>query len=374
MSNKNAFRAMLLAFFLVAILIVANVRLVSGYTPHKGDYFNYSETITVNNGGGSYSGYSDQTQVTGMEQTNSVNGSIVSASYSYSYQYSNSQGVSSSTSMAGDYTWSSNNFTYVNGTDNQVGYAKPIGVWFAINTSLPVGASFAVLNTGFIVLSKNYSLQLPTEGKYVQTIRAEGTGEYQRDDSYGVFNASYTWYEYFDPSTGYIVGYNYVEQDNGQYQGQAGSFTYTDNLYVTSTSYALTIGSAPPSSSSTTTTSASSSATTAASGFLGLGPYFGYIILLVAILFIVVIAVYIATRTRRRRDTSLPKHSPYTPPPTPPSTPPSTATPSESKIDLGSQPSQQVVIRDVAMVNCKYCGTLIPSTASVCPRCGAPRQ
>lgn len=285
-----------------------------------------------------------------MEKMNSVSGNNVSASYSYSFQYSNNLGLSNSSSSSGDYNWSSSIFTYVKGTDHQVGYSNPIYVWFAMNNSLPVGDTFYALNTQFTVLSKNYSLQLPTQGNhYFQTIQAKGTGQYQRNDVYGQFTASYTWYEYFDPTTGYIVGYSYVEQDNGQYQGQAGSFTYTDTLYVTSTSYSLAPASPPP--------------TDIAAVLLGLAPYL--VIAVVAIIFVVVIAVY-ASRRRRRMDT-IPEHSP-----TPLGAPPSTQW--ESRIDLGSKPPEQVVIRDVAKVNCKYCGTLIPTTTDRCPYCGGPRR
>ncbi len=363
MNNKNVFGALLFAS-LLTIAIVANMNLVSASAPQKGDYFKYSQTITVNNGQGSYTGYTDQSQITGSEQMNGVNGSAISASYGYSYQYSNNQGNSTSSSVSGTYSWSTNNFTYINGSDDQIGYSKPIYVWFAMNPSIPVGGTFYVLNTLFTVLLKNYSLQLPTESKYVQTIEAKGTGQYQRNDSYGVFTASYTWYGYFDPSTGYIVGYNYVEQDSGQYQGQAGSFTYTDDLYVTSTSYVLASATAPPNGND----NSSSTITANTAGLFGLAPYLGYLAVSVVVLFIIVIAVFAATR-RRGRDDSLPKH-PYTP-----YTPPSpSSTPWESKIDLGAKPSEQVVIRDVAKVNCKYCGTLIPTTADTCPYCGGPRQ
>jgi len=339
-----------LSVFLIAIVIVAFANSASTYAPRNGDFFNYSQTIAVNNGGGSYSGYTDQTQTSGMEKMNSVSGSNVSASYGYSYHYSNNQGNSTSSSSSGNYTWSSSSFTYVKGTDNQVGYSSPVYVWFAMNSLLPVGGTFYVLNTQFTVMSKNFSLQLPTQGNgYVQTIQTKGTGQYQRNDAYGIFTASYTWYEYFDPSTGYIVGYNYVEQDNGQYQGQAGSFTYTDTLYVTSTSYSLAPASPPP--------------TDIAAVLLGLAPYF--VVALVAIIFVVVIAVY-ATSRRRRMDT-IPEHSPA------PAGAPS-STPWESRIDLGSKPPEQVVIRDVAKVNCKYCGTLIPTTTDRCPYCGGPRR
>jgi len=356
--STRTFVVILLSFVL-AIAILANVYSVSIFATQKGDYFNYSETISVNNGQGSYTGYTDQTQISGMEQMNSVNGGNVSASYTYNSQFSNNQGSSTSNSYSGQFTWSSSSFTYVDGTDNQVGYSKPTYVWFAIDPTLPVGGTFYILNSQFTVLSKNYSLQLPTESnKYVQTIQGKGTGERQRNDEYGVFTASYTWYEYFDPSTGYIVGYNYVEQDNGQYQGQAGTFTYTDDLYVTSTSYPLALA-ATPASANNSTTGTTMDITAGLAGFF---PYF-----VVAVLFILALGIYAATR-RKGGDDSLPKHSPYMPPPTP------SSTPWQSEINLGSKPTQQVVIRDVAKVNCRYCGTLIPTTGDTCPYCGGPRR
>ncbi len=350
--NHKVF-ATALSILLMALAVAANANSVSAYAPQSGDFFNYSETTTVNNGQNSYSGYTDQTQTTGMEKMTSISGSNVSATYSYSSQYSNNQGLSYSNSSSGSYTWSTSSFTYVKGTDHQVGYTNPIYVWFDMNPSLPVGGTFYVLNTQFTVLSMNYSLQLPTEGnKYVQSIQTKGTGQYPRNDPYGSFTASYTWYEYFDPSTRYIIGYNYVEQDNGSYNGQAGSFTYTANLYVTSTSYNLAPASPPPVNPIDT--------------LLAVAPYL--ILALIAVLFAVVIVVY-ASKRRRRMDT-IPEHPPG--PATFPSAPPST--PFESGIDLGSKPPPQVVIRDVAKVNCKYCGTLIPTTADTCPYCGGPRR
>ena len=342
-----------LQVFMIALAFAAVTDSVSAYMPQSGDFFNYTDSMTVNNGGGSYSGYTDQAQTTGMEKMTSISGNNVSATYSYSSQYSNNQGLSYPNSSSGTYAWSTSSFTYTKGTDHQVGYTSPIYVWFAMNPSLPAGGTFYALNTQFTVLSKNYSLLLPTENHtYVQSIQAKGTGQYQRHDSYGVFTATYTWYEYFDPTTGYIMGYNYVEQDNGSYQGQAGSFTFTDNLYVTSTSYSLAPASPPPVNLIDT--------------LVALTPYL--VLLGVAVVFALGIAFY-ATRRRRRMDT-IPEH-----PPSPVTlTGPPPSTPFESRIDLGSKPPPQVVIRDVAKVNCKYCGTLIPTTADTCPYCGGPRR
>lgn len=312
----------------------------------------------MNNGQGVYSGYTDQTLVSGTERMNSVSGSIVSASYSYTLQYTSNQGSSSTGGNSGSYAWSLDNYTYTNGTDDQTGYTPPVYVWFAMNPQTPVGGTFYALNTQLTVISRNYSFDLSTQDKYVQTIQAEGTGEYQRNDSYGVFTAKYNWYEYFDPTTGYIVGYSYVEQDNGEYQGQSGSFTYTDDLYVSSSSYPL----ATASSLSTTSTST----TGAGSGLSGENLAIAAALLLIII---VIVVIYAATRRRRRSET-LPEHSPTPPAPPPPTS--SSPAPWKSDVDLGSKPPEQVVVKEVAMVKCRYCGALIPSTSGTCPYCGAP--
>src|SRR5207245_11009840 len=97
----------------------------------------------------------------------------------------------------------------------------------------------------------------------------------------GLFTPTYTWDTYFDPLTGYIIGYSYTEHDNNAGAG----FTYTENLYVTSTSYPLTTGSGP--------------------GFLEqyLGLIVGLVIFIVFII-IVIVVIYAVAKSRR----SLPKH------------------------------------------------------------------
>ena len=331
----------LLLSLLILTALAASVHPVSAYAPHSGDAFRYSETTTVSNGQGSYTGYSDQTLTTGEEEIQSITGNDVLTHYSYNYSFSSNQGNSSSGSKSGDYSWSTGTFTYVNGTDNQVGYSEPIYVWFAMDPSLPVGGTIWALNTHLVILASNYSLQLPTEGKYVQTIEAKGTGQYQRNDAYGVFTATYTWYEYFDPATGYIIGYNYTEQDTGSYQGQAGGFTFTDVLYVTSTSYPLSATPAPT--------------TTTATGALTFTPYLEVLIPVVVVVIIVGVLA-LAVRGRRQRG-PLPEHPPSVPPPGPsaPPPPPPPPEPWGSNVNLGSKPSEQVVIREVAKVACKYC-------------------
>jgi len=35
---------------------------------------------------------------------------------------------------------------------------------------------------------------------------------------------------------------------------------------------------------------------------------------------------------------------------------------------------QQVIVKQIVMVPCVYCGGLMPDTATFCPSCGAPRK
>lgn len=34
---------------------------------------------------------------------------------------------------------------------------------------------------------------------------------------------------------------------------------------------------------------------------------------------------------------------------------------------------EKEIVREIVMISCKYCGTLIPQTETVCPNCGARR-
>ena len=163
--------------------------------------------------------------------------------------------------------------------------------------------------------------------------------------------AKYTWNAYFDPITGYILAYNYVEQD----VGSGYSFTWNDNLYVTSASY-LAIASTSPSAQSTTiTVSMPLQASLSTSETGGSSSNFIYALAVI----IVAVFILIALSTIRRKEPEIPEHaqSYSSGPPVP-------------DVSLVPPQPQQVVIRDVAKVKCKYCGCMVPTTVKTCPQCG----
>jgi hypothetical protein len=101
---------------------------------------------------------------------------------------------------------------------------------------------------------------------------------------------------------------------------------------------------------------------------MNLVPYIVMVVVIAVILLVIGTVIYAVTRRARSRE-SLPQH-PY--PPSYPSAP--RAEPWESKIDLGSRPPEQVVVKEVPMLTCRYCRTMYPATTDRCPYCGSPRQ
>ncbi len=324
------------------------------YTPAKGDRFAYNELITLTNGVGDYTGYTESQTINGSLGVTGVSPNGTESAYYYNIDYYVNNTPGSATYLSsGTFTFSASTFEYVNGTDGQTGY-NGSNVWFYIDNSLGNGSGFNLLDTPFTVVSTDYDYHLGTAaGAYVTTIYAESSGTGVRDDVYGMFTYTYTWKMYFDPGTGYIVGYLYTEQDSN---ASGDGFLWTDQLTVTSTSYPLTPGAAPASGSGS---SGGISTTTLV------------IVALVLVIVVVVIAALAISRSRRR--TPLPRHSStgavsYAPPPMGPAPPPINLTP-------GGQPAvQQIVIKETVKVNCAYCGALIDSTVTKCPYCGATRS
>jgi len=399
------------------------------YTPVKGDRFAYNETILLNNGTGNYSGYTEDQDVNGSLGVTAVLPNGTESAYYFNQNFwSNSTGAQQNWNSSGTFTFSATTFFYVQGTDNQTGYTNPY-VWFYMDNSLAAGDSFSLLNTQMKIVSADFSYPLETAaGKYVKAIFAEGNGSFQRDDVYGQFTATYNWKAYFDPSTGYIVGYFYTERDSNS---AGDGFTYTDSLAVTQTTYPLTPDVAPPgtyavqfveeglpsgtswsitlngtlrSSQGNTiaftelngsyafsVSSVASYNSNVSSGTVKVvgqpvtlsvsfgavptssGPGFPWLLVGIVFVIVAVIAVIVVVlATRSRRAGSLPRHSEtgrmtYTPPPMGPPPPGIHLTPTD-------QPTvQQVVIKETVKVNCRYCGALIDTTVEKCPFCGAAR-
>ncbi|MCI4319083.1 MAG: hypothetical protein L3K23_02985 [Thermoplasmata archaeon] len=346
MSLQLGFWAALGALVLVSISAGSST---AHYAPAGGDQFSYGETITVANGTGNYTGYTESTVINGSLGVTAAPANGTDPAYYYNDNvFQNNQGAHSSWVASGRFTFSTQTFHYVSGTENQTGYTNPY-VWFFVDNTFAPPASFFLLNSQMTVMGTSVTYGLNTAaGNYVKAIFAEGSHVYQRNDVYGTFTATYDWKAYFDPATGYIIGYVYTEQDT---DSAGDGFTYIETLGVTHTSYPLTAASPPP-----TMSSASGSGFTVYDA-VAAG----------AILVVIVLIVVIARRRPKLAQHPSGGQVTYSPPPVGPAPPPIHLTPS------GEPAVQQIVIRETVKVKCQYCGALIDSTLLRCPNCGAAR-
>ena len=161
-----------------------------------------------------------------------------------------------------------------------------------MNNSLTSGNSFFLLNTKMNLVSTDYSYGPPTmSGKYFRTSvrrreRLLPAEQRLRHLRRSVAN----WQSFFDPSTGYIVGYVYSET---RPDGTTSGFTLTDSLAVTNTSYALTQAAAPPASSS-------------GGGLTNLE----IAIIAIVVLIVIIVVIYAVVSAARRRIGSSPSTRP----------------------------------------------------------------
>ena len=346
-------RALLYLAVALLLLVPSAARTDAHAVPASGDYFDYAETIVLDQGVGNYTGYTEATFINGsLDVTAAHANGTDAATYASTTHWSNNAGQGYTFPASGSFTFSAATFHYVQGTDNQTGYVDPY-VWFFMNNSLPVGSTFYVLNTGLTVISGGESFPLATSSTgYVRTIFAEGNSSYLRDDIYGRFTASYTWQSYFDPATGYIVGYVYTETDR---DAAGDGFTWTDHLHVTATSYPLTSGPAPPPPLNPE----------------GANLLFAAIALAALAVVVIAVVAAIVVVHRRSRRAPLPQHAA---PGVIRYDAPRYAGPAPINLTPAGQPAvQQIVVQETVKVNCRYCGALIDTTATNCPVCGAPR-
>jgi hypothetical protein len=351
-SGGLALGALALAVLGLLLLLPAGGAASAGhYLPKAGDDFSYAETIVLSGGTGNYSGYSENSDYTGsIAVTGIAPNSTASATYQASGTFRNTTG-SEPWSEQGSFTFSALTFRYVQGTDNQTGYTNP-AVWFYMNASLGVGATFYSLDTTMTVVSTDAAFAYaPSSTGYARAIFAEGNGSYQRNDVYGSFAATYTLQAWYDPATGYILGYVSTEHDSNP---AGDGFTVTDTLTDRATSFPITPAAAPP----------SGGGGSGSGGGLSVGA-----LLVIGLVLVVVLAVVVGLAIRRaRRGPSIPRHAGGA------GTLPAYAPPPPINLIPRDQPViQQVVLRETVKVPCQFCGTLIDSTAKVCPQCGAPR-
>ncbi len=218
------------------MVLLAAAPAVAG-SPRTGDFFEFEQTTTVNQGYGYYyEGYTETTHSHYRYTVQSATSSKATVAGTGSWTYSNSTGGSLSGNEPYTIVFFLMNRTYLSGID--VGVADPASakVWFWIPVPVAVGQSLYVLDEPLTVKSTGVTYWI---GAVPHTaILLEGTGSYLRNDVYGTFEATYDDKLYFDPTSGFVLGEQYTETDTGTGSYIGNGFTNSTSLTVSSSSYA----------------------------------------------------------------------------------------------------------------------------------------
>ncbi len=204
-------------------------------TPQTGDFFEYDYSTSVDNGGQAYAGYTDSLHAHYHYSVESVSGDTVTVVGTGTWSYQDSNGLSNSGTDTYNPVFSTTSRRYLSGVDANV--TGPAWVWFWIPTNVTVGQVVYVLDEPLTVKSLGATVWLGAVPH--STVLLEGSGEYTRNDEYGLYTADYQDQYYYDRATGFIVSEQYTEQDTGTWQGQPASFRYRATISVTASSYAI---------------------------------------------------------------------------------------------------------------------------------------
>ncbi len=196
-------------------------------------WMTYTVHRVVGDGGGAYGGYTDALRAAGRyDFTREPDTLRIHASYRWTYRGEQCD----EGSVERDVHAGLPDRLYVGQTDldDYDGRTEPLAAWVWVPTDLEVGANVRILERAFTMVDHDAIL---TAGGEVSAIHLRATGVDVRDDAYGRFDTSFVDEYWFDGATGYFLASLYVEHDQGLFEGQSASFTWTERVQVTGASY-----------------------------------------------------------------------------------------------------------------------------------------
>lgn len=226
---------------LTAPLLVAGPAMARD--PARGDFLEYDFHRHLGNGGGEYEGYHDDTNSHARLDILSNNGTNVQLHSAYHWTYADNEGKR----QAGDVDrivefglltrqWTS---ALTDDDDHDSQNAQLLYEWFWLPAGIQLGDRFGLVDDEFTVTSISTTIWSNGMPKFAIELSASGT--FLRNDEYGAYSVTYQDAYYFDRSTGFVIAERYSEKDVGIYGGLSASFTWTETVDVTRSSYPITI-------------------------------------------------------------------------------------------------------------------------------------
>jgi len=227
------FRSAVIAAFAIVFAFsigISSPPIVRADAPGQGTFFEYNYDWYVDQGSGTYDGYSETMTSHSRYVVMSSTGNTSSLHAGGTWQWSASDGNHQSGVLDLTFSYYTDTRRYVSTVDVEGTYSDP-RVWFWVPVPLSRGQQVRILDDIFTVSDLDATVW---DGfAPLKAAAMVATGSYYRNDAYGRFDAAYTDTYYFDRATGLVVAERYTEQDTN---GEA-SFRWHANVDVTWTSY-----------------------------------------------------------------------------------------------------------------------------------------
>ena len=211
-------------------------------TPSQ-ENFDFTTHRNVNNGYGSYQGFTDSLISSGTYVFTKLDSFNPQVHATYSWKYSSNQGDQQTGSENRYINFDNNTRMYTSSQTDLDDYdsyqSTSLYIWFKIPTDIKLGDSVPLLDNYFTVTAIRKSIWFNNNYIYANELAFSGSGT--RNDSYGVFTYTFTATYYFDPNTGFVISENYHESDTGTSSFLFQGFSLDESFTITSSSYALPV-------------------------------------------------------------------------------------------------------------------------------------
>ena len=197
--------------------------------PPRAASFAYEVTRTVDQGRGSYEGYSDSLTSAGG-YTLAGEGNSVRIHDDYIWRYFGTPCDDGHEVREVVVAASTRRYEGQTDLDDYDDKLAPLATWLWVPTTIRSGDAIQILDRLFTCMGRE-------PGARIEVITLQANYSEHRVDSYGDFNYATVDTYHFDAETGFFVDEHVIEEATGTTEGEYGSFVMTTDARVTSASY-----------------------------------------------------------------------------------------------------------------------------------------
>jgi len=238
---KNIIQSLAALVITVAMVLVVLAPTVAAGAPEEGAYFEYEYEQWVEKGSGAYYGYKETTEGKGRYEVRTVGEEEITVKFKRQWTFDNNEGQYDASSETGIISFHREERYY---TSERIDLDDPLytrmdpedlAQWIWIPTDVEKGDTIWILDDWWTVTDTDKTLWVGWTPR--KLIELTSSGDWSRNDDYGVFEYSYTDRLYFSQDNGMFYAERYEEHDVGTWEGDYATFDLHIKIDVTDASY-----------------------------------------------------------------------------------------------------------------------------------------